>query len=147
MLPGSVYAHRARVVAAAASGGSMSSKAHRQPHRTYWVPVVGKTIQMVEILRTSSTGFRVGDLRAMTKYPTSTIYRVLRTLVSCKWVVRGSGGVYRLDHNVITPRVSTREESSGAWRGDEIAKALELNVVAPDLPRTNLSHEQEIELV
>jgi DNA-binding IclR family transcriptional regulator len=74
----------------------MSSEAHRQPHRTYWVPVVGKTIHMVEILRTSSTDFRVVDLRAMTRYPTSTIYRVLRTLVCCKWVVHGSGGVYRL---------------------------------------------------
>jgi hypothetical protein len=110
----------------------MSSQAHRQPHRTYWVPVVLKTIHLVEILRTSSTGFRVADLTTMTRYPTSTIYRVLRTLVSCKWVVQGSRGVYRLNHGVITPSISTREQYSGAWRGNGMAKALKVNAVAAD---------------
>jgi IclR helix-turn-helix domain len=122
----------------------MSREAHKQPHRTYWVPVVVKTIHMVEILRTSSTGFRVGDLRAMTRYPTSTIYRVLRTLVSCKWLVRVRGGVYRIDHNVIPLSHSTREEYSGGWMGDEMAIALEMSAVPLDLTRANVLDKQEI---
>ena len=120
----------------------MSSKAHRQPHRTYWVPVVLKTIHMVELLGTSSTGLRVGDLRAMTRYPTSTIYRVLRTLVCCKWVVHEGRGVYRLNHNVIALSVSTGEEHPGAWRGGEIAKALEMNGVAADPSRSTFEYAQ-----
>jgi DNA-binding IclR family transcriptional regulator len=60
-----------------------------------------KTIQMVEILRETPEGLRVQDLRGMTGYPPSTIYRILRTLMAYKYAFRDDGGRYRLNGNVV----------------------------------------------
>jgi DNA-binding IclR family transcriptional regulator len=69
---------------------------------TYIVPCVVKAVCMVEILRKSQTGLRVEDLRSMTGYSKSTIYRILRSLTWCEYLFRDAGGFYRLNHDVIT---------------------------------------------
>ena len=69
--------------------------------RSYIVPCVMKTIQMVEILRETPAGLRVQDLRDITGYPPSTIYRILRTLMAYKYAFRDDGGRYRLNNNVV----------------------------------------------
>jgi hypothetical protein len=57
---------------------------------------------MIEALRETGTGLRVENLRSMTGYSRTTIYRILRTLVACGYIMRGSGGVYRLNYSVVT---------------------------------------------
>jgi hypothetical protein len=69
--------------------------------RNYIVPCVMKTIQMVEILRKTQAGLRVEDLRSMTGYPPSTIYRILRTLMAYQYAFRDNGGRYRLNNDVV----------------------------------------------
>ena len=69
---------------------------------SYLVPCVFKAVQMIEALRGATTGLRVEDLRNMTGYSRTTIYRILRTLAACRYIVRNSKGVYRLNHSVVT---------------------------------------------
>jgi predicted transcriptional regulator len=69
---------------------------------SYLVPCVFKAVHMIEALRETSTGLRVEDLRSMTGYSRTTIYRILRTLVACRYIMRNSGGVYRLNYSVVT---------------------------------------------
>jgi hypothetical protein len=73
---------------------------HRNP--SYLVPCVLKAIQMVEILRRTHAGLRVDDLLGMTGYSRSTIYRILRTLTACEYMVRDGRGYYRLNHAIVT---------------------------------------------
>jgi len=79
---------------------------------TYIVPCVVKAVCMVEILRKSQTGLRVEDLRSMTGYSKSTIYRILRSLTWCEYLFRDAGGFYRLNHDVIT--IAQENTYSGA---------------------------------
>jgi IclR helix-turn-helix domain len=67
----------------------------------YLVPCVFKAVQMLEALRKMQVGLRVEDFLLLTGYSRSTIYRILRTLTACSYVVRGPGGTYRLDPAVI----------------------------------------------
>jgi hypothetical protein len=50
----------------------------------------------------------------MTGYPQTTIYRILRTLVACQYVIRDSGGSYLLNHSM-APAVgkSSRNDDDG----------------------------------
>jgi len=66
---------------------------------SYLVPCVFKAVQMIEVLRETSSGLRVEDFRSMTGFPKTTIYRILRTLVACQYVIRDSGGSYRLNQS------------------------------------------------
>jgi len=68
---------------------------------------------MIEALRETGTGLRVEDLRSMTGYPQTTIYRILRTLVACQYVIRDSGGSYLLNHSM-APAVG-----KGSRNGDD----------------------------
>ena len=82
--------------------------------RSYIVPCVMKTIRMVEILRKEPAGLRVEDLRCMTGYPPSTIYRILRTLMAYQYAFRDNRGRYRLnDHVVIATDKSVGERTTG----------------------------------
>jgi hypothetical protein len=69
---------------------------------SYLVPCLFKAVQMIEALREMRSGLRVEDFQGRTGYSRSTIYRILRTLSVCDYVVRASGGVYRLNNAVIT---------------------------------------------
>lgn len=85
----------------------------------YLVPCVFKAMRMIEALRETQSGLRVEDFRLITGYARSTIYRILRTLVACDYLVRNSGGYYRLNHAVgATVDASRRatEEGDGFGR-------------------------------
>jgi IclR helix-turn-helix domain len=69
---------------------------------SYLVPCVFKAVQMIEALREARTGLRVEDFLGRTGYSRSTIYRILRTLSVCDYIVRASGGVYRLNRSIIS---------------------------------------------
>jgi IclR helix-turn-helix domain len=69
---------------------------------SYLVPCLFKAVQMIEALREMRSGLRVEDFQGRTGYSRSTIYRILRTLSACDYIVRASGGVYRLNHSVIS---------------------------------------------
>jgi hypothetical protein len=68
---------------------------------SYLVPCVFKAVQMIEASREARVGLRVEDFLGMTGYSRSTIYRILRTLTACSYMVRERGGVYRLNSAVI----------------------------------------------
>lgn len=68
---------------------------------SYLVPCVFKAVRMIEALRESRVGLRVEDFLGMTGYSRSTIYRILRTLTACSYMVREPAGVYRLNPTVI----------------------------------------------
>jgi hypothetical protein len=70
-------------------------------HSSYLVPCVFKAVHMIEALRENSTGLRVDDLHRMTGYSRTTIYRILRTLAACGYILRESGGSYRLNYAVV----------------------------------------------
>ncbi len=67
----------------------------------YLVPCVLKAVHIIEALRKAGTGLRVENLRRMTGYSRTTIYRILRTLVACGYILRDSSGSYRLNYAVI----------------------------------------------
>jgi hypothetical protein len=56
---------------------------------------------MIETLRETVTGLRVEDLRNMTGYSRTTIYRILRTLAACGYILRDPRGSYRLNDTVV----------------------------------------------
>lgn len=68
---------------------------------SYLVPCVFKAVQMIEASREARVGLRVEDFLGMTGYSRSTIYRILRTLTACSYMVRERGGIYRLNSAVI----------------------------------------------
>ena len=72
----------------------------------YLVPCVFKAVQMIEALRRVRTGLRVEDLRSMTGYSRTTIYRILRTLAACGYIVRNSRAIYRLNYSVVSVAVN-----------------------------------------
>jgi len=47
------------------------------------------------------SGLHVAELRAITKYPPSTIYRILRTLVGCGYLHHNLRGAYVLNLKII----------------------------------------------
>lgn len=72
---------------------------------SYLVPCVLKAVHMIEALRETGTGLRVENLRSMTGYSRTTIYRILRTLVACGYIHSDSRGSYRLNY-AVAPAVS-----------------------------------------
>ena len=68
----------------------------------YLVPCVFKAVQMIQALRVARVGLRVEDFLGMTGYSRSTVYRILRTLTACEYIVREAGGVYHPNHSVIS---------------------------------------------
>jgi hypothetical protein len=82
---------------------------------SYIVPSVLKAVRMIEALRETGTGLCVEDLRSMTGYSRTTIYRILRTLAACRYIRRESGGSYRLNYAVV-PAVdkSVRNDEYGS---------------------------------
>jgi hypothetical protein len=85
---------------------------------SYLVPCVFKAVQMIEALRETPVGLRVEDFVGMTGYSRSTIYRILRTLVACGYLVRDSGGYYRLNHAVVaTADAATRNKQDSSKFG------------------------------
>lgn len=85
---------------------------------SYLVPCVFKAVQMIEALRETRAPLRVEDFVGMTGYSRSTIYRILRTLVACGYLIRGSGGCYRLNHAVVaTADAATRNKQDNSELG------------------------------
>ena len=85
---------------------------------SYIVPCVFKAVHMIQALRETGAGLRVEDLRQMTGYSRTTIYRILRTLAACGYIFRDSGGVYRLNYSVVTAAGS---KSAGEENGGKLA--------------------------
>jgi hypothetical protein len=82
---------------------------------SYLVPCVLKAVHMIEALRETSAGLRIGDLRSMTGYSRTTIYRIIRTLVACRYIIRNSAGVYRLNYSVVAAAArGSADEQDGA---------------------------------
>jgi len=68
---------------------------HRTP-RSYVIPMVARTLDITERLQ-EEAGLTVDDLRHLTGYSRSTIYRILRTLDTFGYIDRGPQGHYRLN--------------------------------------------------
>jgi len=90
---------------------------------SYLVPCVFKAVQMIEALRESRSGLRVEEFLAMTGYSRSTIYRILRTLTACEYIVRDRGGSYRLNHAVVSPADESTRQARGLNRSPSPANA------------------------
>ena len=58
--------------------------------------MIAKAIDISEYLRVSDSGLSVKDIQRLTGYSSSTIYRILRTLVAFGYVGRDLSGCYRL---------------------------------------------------
>ena len=80
----------------------MIQESNLPKNSSYLVPCVFKAVHMIQALRETGTGLQVEDLRRMTGYSRTTIYRILRTLAACGYIFRESGGVYRLNYSVVT---------------------------------------------
>jgi DNA-binding IclR family transcriptional regulator len=90
----------------------------------YLVPCVFKAVRMIEALREAQGRLRVEDFRSTTGYARTTIYRILRTLVACEYLIRDSGGYYRLNHAVVaTADAATRNTQDSS----EFAPSLQAN--------------------
>jgi hypothetical protein len=63
---------------------------------SYLVPMVAKAIDISEHLRVSNSGLSVKDIQGLTRYSSSTIYRILRTLLAFGYVRRDLCGCYKL---------------------------------------------------
>jgi hypothetical protein len=80
---------------------------------------VFKAAQMMEGLRERRVALRVEDFVGMTACSRRTIYRILETLVACGYVIRDSGGYYRLDRSCLAAPDSTdktQQEVNGCGR-------------------------------
>jgi DNA-binding IclR family transcriptional regulator len=73
---------------------------------TYIVPCVAKAVHIVEILRMVPSGLHMAELRSITGYPPSTIYRILRTLVGCGYLHHNMRGAYVLNLKIIHAKES-----------------------------------------
>lgn len=71
----------------------------RQPVRTYLVPMVCKTIDIVELLSRERDGLQIEDIHRITGFAKSSIYRIVRTLVSKGYVEHCASGRYHISPN------------------------------------------------
>jgi hypothetical protein len=85
---------------------------------------VFKAVQMIEALRGTRGGLRVEDFLDITGYSRSTIYRILRTLSACDYVVRASEGVYRLNFAVVAAADAARRTTE---EGDQFGRHPQTN--------------------
>jgi DNA-binding transcriptional regulator YhcF (GntR family) len=78
-------------VAPSASSESRTSKIRGRPGdgaRTYIVPMVARAINITQTLQKEDVFLSVDDLRKLTGYSRTTVYRILRTLASFGYVRR-----------------------------------------------------------
>jgi hypothetical protein len=109
----------AHVVDGGAGVDGMLRRSNLPRNSSYLVPCVFKAVRMIEALRESRTGLRVEDFRSMNGYSRSTIYRILRTLIACDYIIREAGGFYRLNHAVVT---AAEETPRNRQDGNEIGR-------------------------
>lgn len=83
------------------SGDGMSSlgpsrKRNKLPicDREYVVPILWKSIIILQILNERKDGFIVEQIHKRTRYPKSTIYRIVRTFVFTGLAVRSSSAAF-----------------------------------------------------
>lgn len=69
---------------------------HPRVCRSYLVPVLVKTFEIVRLLESSDRPLKVSEISKQLKYPMSTVYRILRTLSAYGYLPHGSAGVYTL---------------------------------------------------
>ncbi len=62
----------------------------------YWVPIVGKTIDLLDCFSSAAEWLSLEEVVRRTKIPHTTAYRILHTLV-CRNYLQQSGRVYRLN--------------------------------------------------
>jgi hypothetical protein len=96
----------------------MLQESNPSRNSSYLAPCVFKALHMIEALRETGTGLRVENLRSMTGYSRTTIYRILRTLIACNYIRRTSGGSYRLN-STVTPAIG--KNSKDDERNNQIA--------------------------
>jgi hypothetical protein len=80
---------------------------------------VWKAIQVVEILREMPAGLRADDLRERAGYSRTTVYRILKTLTACDYILRDSGGVYRLNDEVLLPSTGQMHRAIASTNSEE----------------------------
>ena len=69
-----------------------------------------KVVHVVEALRGASGGLRVAQLLSITGYSRSTLYRILKTLARCGYILCDGEGTYRLNQMVIRIAESRHKE-------------------------------------
>jgi hypothetical protein len=79
----------------------MSNKLDDLPGRSYFVPCVLRAVEILDVLRHAKTGLRVEDLRSATRGSRSTVYRIVRTLLCCGYILRDDQGGYHLNSSVM----------------------------------------------
>jgi hypothetical protein len=81
---------------------SRTDRARRlQPelNREYIVPVLLKSVQILELLRAAPDGLRIEQIHQKTGIAKTTVYRIVRTLVVSDYLIQRGDGTYS-----ITPR-------------------------------------------
>jgi uncharacterized membrane protein len=70
--------------------------------RYYLIPVLLKALNILTFMDRSGEAVTVDDIHRNFGYPSSTIYRILRTLSACAYLPEGKSGVYRFTRLVRT---------------------------------------------
>jgi hypothetical protein len=76
-------------------GTQRAIRLHPEIDREYLVPILLKAAHILEILSEVEKGMSIADLERESGYPKSTIYRIVRTLVVCGYLVQGKSHKYR----------------------------------------------------
>ena len=103
--------------------------------RSYLVPVVLRTLDIVEVLRKSDSPLKANELAATSQISRSTTYRILRTLLERGYVCQNLDGSYSIQHAANTNIIpSTRRNllaslqqtlnNASDLSGDEIVEML-----------------------
>jgi Fe2+ or Zn2+ uptake regulation protein len=69
---------------------------HPTLNREYIVPVLMKSMQIIELLASQPSGLRVEQIHRRTNIAKSTVYRIVRTLVVCGSIVDLGKGTYSI---------------------------------------------------
>lgn len=75
----------------------MKSSKDKSP---YLIPVLSKTLDILEFIETSSPPITLETIRLQTKTPKTTVYRIVRTLVHRGYLSQSAEGVY---HRIVRP--------------------------------------------
>jgi hypothetical protein len=80
-------------------GESRTERARRlQPEldREYIVPVLLKSVQVLELLGKAPDGLRIEQIHQRTGFAKTTVYRIVRTLVVSGYLVHSGDGTYSI---------------------------------------------------
>jgi hypothetical protein len=100
--------------------------------RSYSVPVVERTLDILEVLYGSDCPLKTNEISSIAKVSRSTTYRILRTLVQRGYVFQNLDGEFSIKHLDSKRIVPTRDHSNGSMHTG---------------PESNLSIDQLIEIL